>query len=295
MAAVEMPAIGQRVDVAPGRALHIHRDAEGRDRPVALYDAGAFGIYADGVHVAAALNWRGFDTICLTRAGLYGSDDVPAGVKPDPFFHASDMLRLLDALNVRQPILLVGHSMAGLRLHALAALAPERLGAILFIDAVTPGQLGWPVRRSLVRASTRLITVCSLGVRSVPGRTLARLYPNNIGLEGPFRDDKMASLASARHLSGTRAEMLASTSPALRSRLLPLPADLPRACVTATLVGKGAADVAANGELLHLPQTGHAAVLGVRPAASIAELGARLWVEVQRRKDGGPKLRHGRP
>ncbi len=266
----------EALEIAPDRHVMVQSCEAGNRPPAALYDAGAFGIYADGTWVAEAMTERGLPTVSYTRAGLYGSDPVPAGERPDPFFHASDMARLLDSLGMSSPVLLLGHSMAGLRLRAFATLFPERVRGLIFIDAVTPSQLGWTVRRELVRTGCRLISVCGGAAESQFGQKVLRLYPNNIRLEGRARADKLASLASTSHLAATRAEMLASTDPALKPRFGALP-DVPKGAVTATIVARGTRDEPFRH--LHIPRTGHAEILQPAPAARIADFALEVLGE----------------
>ncbi len=250
--------------------------------PRALYDAGAFGIYADGDWVGRSLADLGIPMVSYSRAGLYKSDPVPDGVVPDPFWHADDMARLLDACEVTQPVLLIAHSMAGLRAHGFAARYPERVGAVLLIDAVTPVQLGWSVRRNVVRSLARSISVCSQAARGRATRSLLRLYPNFFDLDGEAHRDKMASWADPGHLLATKAEILAATDPALKDRLVPI-THCPIASVAATVVASGdkmalgpARATGRRTERLEWPGVGHAKILSPQYARQLATLGASL-------------------
>ena len=262
---------GVRLEVAPGRRLFA-KLPEGRT--AALYDAGAYGVYADGTWVAASMAAHGLPTVLYSRAGLYGSDPVPEGETPDPFFHAADMARLLDHLGGEEPVILIGHSMAGLRLRAFTQLYPERVRALIFVDAVVPAQLKWALRRELVRFGVRLAGGASPLAGNPLGRAVMGLYPNNILLSGDARRDKVASLASPYHLKGTAREMIASTAPQLAAQFTPLPAGIPKLAVTATPVawGTGREEI----ETHHIPRTGHAEILRPIPAAEIARWTARL-------------------
>ena len=276
------------IDIDGGRRLYVvTHSPKGEAKGVALFDAGAFGIYVDGHWIARALAARGFLAYTFSRAGLYPSDPLPPMARPHPYWHAEDMDRLLTALDVTDPVLLVGHSMAGLRMHAFAECFPERVGAALFVDAVTPAQLGWTVRRKLVRGSSRAIGVLTAAMRSRTGRRAMRLYPNNIRLEGEARGGKYHSLTSPTHLDMGKREIIESTDPGLRHRLKPI-AHCPVACVTATMVGRGAESLLtaakAAGQwtaLVALRRVGHAAILGPKPAETIADLGDRLWAQTR--------------
>lgn len=259
-----------RLSIDSDRRLLVQRSAAATYTPEVLFDAGAFGIYVDGTWLASELSRKGLPTVLYSRAGLWGSDPVPKGERPDPFFHAADMARLLDRLEVTAPVVLIGHSMAGLRLRAFAALWPERVRALVFVDAVPPSALDGVMLRKLVRAGCRLAGAAGSMAESPLGRRVMALYPNNIGLEGQARVAKAHSLTSAAHLAGTRAEMLASTSPDLARKLSrPLPG-CPALAVTATPVARGTSLEAIRTH--HIYGVGHAGILAHGPAETIADL-----------------------
>ncbi|WP_162178306.1 alpha/beta fold hydrolase [Parvularcula oceani] len=273
----------RRVAVAPGRRLHLAglepQDAA-PDAPFVLYDAGAFGIYADGAHVVRALAARGARAWAYSRAGLGDSDDLPGGVVPDPYWHAGDMLRLLERLSPRGPLVLVGHSMAGLRLHALAEIAGIELAGLVLVDAVTPS---WIVSRTQ-RAGTRFFgSALALAEGAVPlARGLAPVYPNGMRLTGKEREDKLRSVASPRHLRTTRAELSAVGGRGLRSRLAARHG-VPMIFMPAGMVARGTAALAEEGrsngsrvEIIDMSGWGHASILSPEPAEAIAEAALRL-------------------
>jgi hypothetical protein len=125
-----------------------------------------------------------------------------------------------------------------------------------------------------------MISVCGASATTTLGRRALQLYPNNIGLSGAARADKLASLASADHYAGTRAEMLASTDRRLAGAYLDLPR-LPMGFIVSTVVARGTRDfarsVGAATEVLDIPNAGHAGILKARHAGAIAGLGERLW------------------
>ncbi|WOI54206.1 alpha/beta hydrolase [Parvularcula sp. LCG005] len=267
------------VDVGQGRRLFACRfAAQGPSRGTVLFDAGTFGLYADGYWLGHYLSAQGYDVVSYSRAGLYPSDPVPDGEVPNPFFHAEDMVRLLDALKIGGRIILTGHSMAGLRLHAFAKTHADRLRALFFIDAVMPVQLGWTVRRDMVRGGAPMLSLGARGAPTVLGRTFARLYPNIMQLPGRARTDKSACWTMPSHLTGTQVETLATVDQALQASLGPLP-DIAVGAVTATAVATGtkemiqrAADRGLPTRFEHIPRAGHADLLAPRHAERIAAL-----------------------
>lgn len=245
--------------------------------PVALFDAGAFGIYADGIHIGRCLSMRGVRTILYTRAGLHRSDALPQDAIPDPAFHAADMAALLDALGVGRKVVMLAHSMAGLRARAFAHYYRERLAGIAFLDAVTPAQLSWPIRRSLARGGLWAVGRAAPLATTPLGRALLALYPNLIALNGAERAAKDDSLRDPVHLAGTAAECLAATDPSradvLRARL-----SCPALAVTSTQISRGTRQ---ETEIRphHWRGAGHARLLSPVWAEKIAALVVEELVE----------------
>ncbi|WP_299950711.1 alpha/beta fold hydrolase [Hyphomonas sp. BRH_c22] len=123
------------VEVEPGRRLHVLVEGP-EEAPWVVFDHGAFGTYADGWWIKEALK-TDHRVVLYGRAGMDWSDPAPEGA-PTPAFHIADLKRLLARLGGRAPYILVGHSMAGLRLHAFANLHPDELAGRVFIDAMNP-------------------------------------------------------------------------------------------------------------------------------------------------------------
>ena len=119
-----------------GRAVHL-REA-GTDGPVVVLESGL----GDGLQVwqkvqreVAAFG----QTIAYDRAGL-GSSAASSDPRT-PVALAKELNTLLEALNARGPFVLVGHSTGGLYIRTYAALYPEKVGALVLVDA-TPEQMG---------------------------------------------------------------------------------------------------------------------------------------------------------
>lgn len=195
------------VEIEPGRRLHCLVEGP-EDAPFVLYDAGAFGLYADGWWLKENLK-RDFRICLYDRAGMGMSDAVPAGVVPSPDFHVEDMRRLRAALGVREKMILIGHSMAGLRLQAYANLHPEDLAGLVFVDALSPQRLGKQDGRFIWSNYGLLLKACTFGAEKGLASPIAKYFPNTFKLEGRQREDKSWSYGSDRHLGATRDEALA--------------------------------------------------------------------------------------
>ena len=251
------------VALPDGRRLRAMRGGSGP--PLVLFDAGSFGIYADGANLVRALAALGVPALSYTRAGLMGSDPAPAA--PTPEAHGEDMLALLEATGQTGPVVLAGHSLAGLRLHALANRHPARLRGLVLIDAMVPGAFGPRALRALA-AALRPVE------RALPAFCrMADAYPNAMRLEGAERADKLASVYSSAHLRASRAEI----AHAARAAIAPAE-PVPTILLPATRVARGSAALAARtgARVLDMSAYGHASVLAPEPAARIADAAASL-------------------
>lgn len=198
----------QLVEVEPGR--HLHTVCEGPEgAPFVLYDAGAFGIYADGWWVMEAL--KADHRVCLyDRAGMGWSDPVPADVSPTPDWHVEDMRRLKAKLGVDQPAVLVGHSMAGIRLHAYANAYPKELRGLVFVDAARPQTLGQERVSAFVPWLRRAMTVSGALARVGIAGGVSYMLPDELALDGAQKQDKRRSVSAVSHHKATKAEMIAA-------------------------------------------------------------------------------------
>jgi non-heme chloroperoxidase len=73
-----------------------------------------------------------FHVYAVTRRGVGNSDQPATGY--DPQRRAADILEVMTALDIRQPIL-VGNSCGGGILHTLGAEHPGRIGGLMYLDA----------------------------------------------------------------------------------------------------------------------------------------------------------------
>ncbi|MEO1042230.1 MAG: alpha/beta hydrolase [Pseudomonadota bacterium] len=198
----------EMVEVENGRRLHVV--CEGPvGAPFVLYDAGAFGIYTDGWWVKEEL--KADYRVCLyDRAGMGWSDPVPKGVAPTPDWHIEDMRRLRTALGEEGAFVLVGHSMAGLRLHGYANLYPDELKGLVFVDAARPGSLRAERIRQIAPWANRIMNLSIGMARSGLMGGLSYLLPDELDLPKQQGRDKRRSMAIARHHKSTKAELVAA-------------------------------------------------------------------------------------
>ena len=115
MAAVaQAPPRGQMVDIGEGRRLRLVCEGPASARPLVWLEAGAFGFAADWGATQQALTAAGWRSCAYDRAGMGYSDPGPAPRDGDAI--VADFEKLVAASGQAGPFILVGHSMAGLRL-----------------------------------------------------------------------------------------------------------------------------------------------------------------------------------
>ncbi|MBO9709271.1 MAG: alpha/beta fold hydrolase [Caulobacter sp.] len=136
MAAVHQPlSRGRMVEIGEGRALRLVCEGPASQRPVVWLEAGAFGFSADWGAVQEALGKAGWRSCAYDRAGMGFS---PAGPAPrDGLAIVSDFEKLVAASGEKGPFILVGHSMAGLRLREFAGRNPDQVAGLVLVDAAT--------------------------------------------------------------------------------------------------------------------------------------------------------------
>lgn len=133
------------VTVAPGIRLH-YLDFGGHGETVLLLP----GLYATA-EVYSEFAPRLTDTfhvLALTRRGHGQSDEPATGYEPDSL--VEDIRVFLDSMRIER-VHLVGHSLAGVELTALAGRYPERVLRLVYLDAAYDRQLGGRLPRSPVR------------------------------------------------------------------------------------------------------------------------------------------------
>lgn len=122
---------GGRVDVG---GYEIAFECHGEGEPTAILEAGLgaagtsefFG-FID--HVASTTRACTYD-----RAGTGASDERPAGEHVTAALMAKELHRLLDILEIRFPVVLVGHSYGGMSVRAFEGAYPDDVAGMVLID-----------------------------------------------------------------------------------------------------------------------------------------------------------------
>ena len=196
------------VDIG-GRCLHVVRAGPERtSRPLVLLEAGAFGFSADWAAVQAGLAGRGFASIAYDRAGLGLSDPGPA--PRDGAAIGADVEALLDRLAPAGPLILCGHSMAGLHVHRLAVRRRERVSGLVLVDAATPQSMNSKLVSTAVSQFAGLSRLAAWGagvglLKPFSGTPLG----DRIGLDGEVGGHKRWAFADATHNTAAADEVAA--------------------------------------------------------------------------------------
>jgi pimeloyl-ACP methyl ester carboxylesterase len=128
-----MPAYGERVAVGSG-SLNVTRSGNG-GQPIVLLSG--LGTPAPGVDFAPLVReLSGFEAIVVEGFG-YGYSDMEAGPRTNENI-SNELHEVLAKLQVKQPYVLAGHSIAGFYLLDYASRYPSEVSAVVGIDASVP-------------------------------------------------------------------------------------------------------------------------------------------------------------
>ncbi len=128
---------------SPPDAASLYVDCRGprSASPTVILESGAFGASADWSLVEADLAMGG--RVCAyDRSGLGRSPPRP-GPK-DAVAIAQELRGLLDHLGETRPVILVGHSNGALYVQTFAALWPQRVAGLVYVNGVTTDDLDHP-------------------------------------------------------------------------------------------------------------------------------------------------------
>lgn len=203
MAAAGQPAPrGTLVDIGEGRALRLVCEGPARgeigDRPVVWLEAGAFGFAADWGATQAALAAAGWRSCAYDRAGMGFSPPGPA--PRDGLAVVGDFEKLVAASGETGPFILVGHSMAGLRLREYAGRNPAQVAGLVLVDAATPEASMSGAARPFIKA------FASASQWAARGASIGLFKPlmytpmgDKIGLPPAAKAEKRWAFANGRH------------------------------------------------------------------------------------------------
>ena len=180
-----------------GRRLHVVRAGPDQSRdPLVVLEAGSFGFSADWAVVQEKLAALGVRSLAYDRAGMGLSDPGPA--PRDSLAIVSDLEKLLAAVGEAGPIILAGHSMAGLHVHLFAGRNPDRIAGIVLVDAVTPNVAVDPV---VHRGAAQYVNLAKVVAWAAENGLMRLLSPfgDMIGLSGEAAAHKRWAFGDAGH------------------------------------------------------------------------------------------------
>lgn len=275
-----LPHRGEMVDIGGRRMRIVCAGPQAGDKPTIILEAGAFGFAADFGTVQDQLTAKGLKSCAYDRAGLGYSD--PAPEPRDGIAIASDLEKLLRAAGVAPPYIMVGHSMAGLRLREFVGRNPGQVAGVVLVDATTPEALNDPRTRDFVghfaAASQWAGAGASAGLFTpLMGTGLA----NKIGLTGEAEREKRHFFASGQHNRVAAQEVALWPKASDQAAAQPFPPGLPVAVITAGAATDGnagrkavqaaPATTALHGYVDHVAGASHNTLLGPLYAAHIVK------------------------
>ncbi len=264
---------GRLIDIG-GRRLRLvaagpEADAATAQTPTVLLEAGAFGFSADWGVVQEKLAAAGLRSLAYDRAGLGRSD--PATGPRDGEAVLADLERLLQSAGEAPPYIVVGHSMAGLRVQLLAARHPDWVAGVVLVDASTPDATQAPIGRRYLNAFTVASRLFS-GLARIGLLKPLSPHADRIGLSGEARAEKQLFFPQPGHNRVARDEVDQWMAAASQARAAgPYDPATPMAVVTAGVAAPGhpvkammtaPATAAAVSYVKHVAGARHATLLG---------------------------------
>lgn len=132
MAACASLASDQKISATSGEYAY---KLEGNGYPVVVFQSGL----GDGADVWGKVSPRvaaTATTVTYDRLG-YGGSSSPRNAR-DPCTIATEQREMLNALGIRRPYILAGHSFGGLYQYVYTKLYPEDVAALILVDATHP-------------------------------------------------------------------------------------------------------------------------------------------------------------
>ncbi|MCI3131825.1 alpha/beta fold hydrolase [Phenylobacterium aquaticum] len=258
---------GELIDIG-GRRLRMVRAGPRSARPLIVFECGAWGCAADWAVVQDRLAAKGLASLAYDRAGLGFSD---AGPTPrDGRAIAADLEALLAHAGESGPLIMVGHSMAGLMLRVFTPRNRERVKGVVLVDAVTPDMIEHPKAGRAIHGYRRAMDLVGRFSHLGFMRPAALVIGDLIGLEGEASAEKRHIYGLASHAKWAAEEVQAWPETSAQGRE-PFDPNLPVAVVTAgasrvppnvKAMQRAPARQSAAGYEVDVPGATHASLLG---------------------------------
>ena len=201
------PPIGRYV-----AGLHVHQ--AGTHGPAIVFEAGI---------AATCLNWIPVQAALSARAQTYSYDRAGLGWSPragrDRSLHriTGDLHRLIHALGLPRPVVLVGHSFGTYVVRVYAHRFPDDVAALVLVDPVMPEEYSAPALRTrlrLLRATLLSYVAAGVAACGVARLGLWRLMRRGGGNPGPL----LGLHPSMRRIAAEVSKLPADVTPAIRAR-----------------------------------------------------------------------------
>lgn len=197
---------GERVQIEAGRGLRLICEGPRSQRPVVWLEAGAFGFSADWGATQSALTAAGWRSCAYDRAGMGYSDPGPS--PRDGLAIVADFEKLTAASGEPGPYILVGHSMAGLRLRQYAGRNPDQVAGLVLVDAATPEAASEPRVQGFIKAFASASRWAARGAAVGLYKPLVHTgLGDKIGLPPAASGEKRWAFANGRHNRTAAAEV----------------------------------------------------------------------------------------
>ena len=269
---------GRTLEIATGRLVRYVLETPPRaSNPLIVLEAGSFGFSADWAAVQRRLTAAGLRSLAYDRAGLGFS--APGPSSRDSLAIAADLEAVLEALAETGPLILCGHSMAGLHLRVFAARNASRVQGVALIDAVTPEAMDHRWAAGIVGPFAAISRLAAWGASLGLQRPLAGAFGDAIGLPADAKVEKQVAFSDPAHNRWAAAEVDAWDDDVAEARAAgPFDPAWPLAVV---LTGDGRAPnplhdiqsapagAARDGLVIHVRGANHASLLGERHAGHI--------------------------
>ena len=119
----------QRIDVGGGRRMNLH--CMGSGGPTVVFESGLSDWSNTWALIQPAVA-KSVRACSYDRPGMGYSDPVPGSRTPEDAVR--DLKRLLDGAEIKDPVVLVGHSLGGFYAKLFAATYPDRVAGLVLVD-----------------------------------------------------------------------------------------------------------------------------------------------------------------
>lgn len=255
--------------------------------PTVVLEAGAFGTSADWGPVMRDLAKT--SRVCAyDRRGLGGSSNRTD--EPTPENIAKGLDGVLDQIGETRPVILVGHSNGAFYVETYAALHPDRVAGLAYIDGVGVDDVDHPLLLGKLQDEETEARLAAVGGALGLVRFVASPLIDAMGLTGTAATRKFRALNSRRHLNHSRDEVF-EIVPGLRrirEQGSAVPASIPVVAVVASPNPENAseqtwrqaefapAERSCQGWAMEAPRATHLSILG-RDRAYV--LAAVKWLQ----------------